>query len=86
VAFRANQAGGARLGMSVSVRALGSAVARNRLRRLIRESFRHQQHALPQIDIVITARPPAKSAAPEVLRTSLATHWLNLIRKCAASS
>jgi ribonuclease P protein component len=86
VAFRANRLEGARLGMSVGVRMLGSAVARNRLRRLIRESFRLRQHDLPGIDIVLTARAAAKGAATRELRMSLETHWQNLIRKCAASS
>lgn len=86
VAFRANPAGAPRLGMSVSVRAVGSAVARNRLRRLIRESFRQRQRELPGIDIVITARAGAKNAPAQELRKSLASHWQDLIRKCAASS
>jgi len=86
VAFRANRLDGPRLGMSVGVRMLGSSVARNRLRRLIRESFRQRQRELPGVDIVITARTAAKGAATEELRKSLETHWQNLIRKCAASS
>jgi ribonuclease P protein component len=72
--------------MSVSVRALGSAVARNRLRRLIRESFRQRQRELPGVDIVITARAGAKNAPAQELRKSLDSHWQDLIRKCAASS
>jgi ribonuclease P protein component len=86
VAFRPNRLGGPRLGMSVGVRTLGSSVARNRLRRLIRESFRQRQRELPGVDVVITARAAAKGAATEELRKSLETHWQNLIRKCAASS
>jgi ribonuclease P protein component len=72
--------------MSVSVRALGSSVARNRVRRLIRESFRQRQRELPGVDIVITARAGAKSAPAQELRKSLDSHWQDLIRKCAASS
>jgi ribonuclease P protein component len=46
-----------RLGMSVS-RKVGTAVRRNRIRRLIRESFRLLQHDLPQgYDLVIVVRP-----------------------------
>jgi ribonuclease P protein component len=86
IAFRANEAGVVRLGMSVGARAIGNAVARNRLRRLIRESFRLRQRELPGIDIVITARPNAKTAAPDELKKSLESHWQYLIRKCAASS
>lgn len=47
-----------RLGMSVSKRSHGKAVHRNRLRRLIREAFRHEQHGLPPgLDLVIIPRP-----------------------------
>jgi ribonuclease P protein component len=46
-----------RLGMSVS-RKVGTAVRRNRIRRLIRESFRLLQHDLPQgYDLVVVVRP-----------------------------
>jgi ribonuclease P protein component len=52
-----NALGHARLGMSVS-RKVGTAVRRNRIRRLIRESFRLLQHDLPQgYDLVVVVRP-----------------------------
>lgn len=52
-----NGLGFPRLGMSVS-RKVGTAVRRNRIRRLIRESFRLLQHDLPQgYDLVVVVRP-----------------------------
>lgn len=52
-----NDLGFPRLGMSVS-RKVGTAVRRNRIRRLIRESFRLLQHDLPQgYDLVVVVRP-----------------------------
>ena len=52
-----NILGHPRLGMSVS-RKVGIAVRRNRIRRLIRESFRLLQHDLPQgYDLVVVVRP-----------------------------
>ena len=52
-----NSLGHPRLGMSVS-RKVGTAVRRNRIRRLIRESFRLLQHDLPQgYDLVVVVRP-----------------------------
>jgi ribonuclease P protein component len=47
--------GYARLGLAVS-RRNGSAVARNRWKRLLREAFRLTQHALPPIDLVCIPR------------------------------
>jgi len=54
---RPNGLGHARLGLSVP-RRVGSAVVRNRVKRLLRESFRLHQHALPAgYDVVINVRP-----------------------------
>jgi ribonuclease P protein component len=75
VIARANELGAPRLGLAVAVRAAGGAVARNRLRRLIRESFRVHQHALPALDLVVGCRPRARAVAPAVLRASLAALW-----------
>ena len=72
---RANELGAPRLGLAVAVRAAGGAVARNRLRRLIRESFRLNQHTLPALDLVVGCRSSARAAAPPVLRASLAALW-----------
>jgi ribonuclease P protein component len=52
-----------RLGLAVSKR-VGSAVARNRVRRRIREIIRLRQHDLkPGFDLLFIARPPSASAS-----------------------
>lgn len=70
-----NEAGEARLGMAVGLRASGNAVRRNRIRRLIRESFRLHRQELPAVDILVTARGAAAAATNHAVFASLAQHW-----------
>lgn len=74
---RANDGTRARLGLSIAARTVGNAVHRNRLRRLIRESFRQQQR-LPPVDIVIGARNAARTATPVDLRAALQRMWTQI--------
>jgi ribonuclease P protein component len=68
-----------RLGMAVSRQVEKRAVQRNRLKRLVRESFR--THYLsdparhPPVDIVVLPRRPAVSASNEQLFDQLSSHW-----------
>ncbi|HEV2228023.1 MAG TPA: ribonuclease P protein component [Steroidobacteraceae bacterium] len=74
----ANEFGAPRLGLAVAVRAAGGAVARNRLRRIIRESFRLHQRTLPALDLVVSVRPKAREVPARALHESLAVLWRKL--------
>ena len=73
----------ARLGMSIAARILRRAVDRNRVRRLIRESFRVHQQGLPAIDIVIGARAGVLAADNARLRSALEQLWQRMSFTCA---
>ena len=80
-----NDMGAPRLGLAVAVRVAGGAVPRNRLRRIIRESFRLHQRELPAADLVVSARPAARAASATALRESLAALWKKVSELCATS-
>ena len=77
----ANQGNTARLGLAIATRTFGSAVARNRIKRLTRESFRLSQHELPPVDVTVSARDAARLAASKDLRASLDQHWKNISQR-----
>jgi ribonuclease P protein component len=81
VSVLANQESHARLGLAIATRTFGTAVARNRIKRLARESFRLNQHELPAVDITVSARDAARVAQPKDLRTSLEKHWKNITQR-----
>lgn len=75
----------ARLGLSVSARTVGNAVNRNRIKRVIRESFRCNASGLPAVDIVVNTRSGARETPNAQLAERLAQHWQNLVKRCATS-
>ena len=75
-----------RLGMSIAARNLRRAVDRNRVRRLIRESFRVHQQGLPPLDIIIGARVATKSADGPCMRAALDKLWQKIAASCGNSS
>ena len=74
----------ARLGLAVGVRAAGNAVNRNRIKRLVRESFRRQT-GLPAADLVVNARPAAGQASNADLSASITALWTRIAQRCARS-
>ncbi len=86
VTVHPNSLGLARLGLAVASKPFGGSVPRNRIRRLIRESFRLRQHELPHVDLVISARPRARDVPAAQLRASLDGLWDKIKLQCAHSS
>ena len=64
-----------RLGMAVSIRNAGNAVKRNRIKRLVRESFRQHQQQIGGCDLVVVVRPGVSARSNRQLFDSLAIHW-----------
>ncbi|MGQ0654619.1 MAG: ribonuclease P protein component [Betaproteobacteria bacterium] len=71
-------AGAARLGLLVSPREARSAVARNRIKRRIREAFRLEQARLAGLDVLV--RPPQGVRAGPEMVVALRRHFASLAR------
>ena len=69
----------ARLGMAVSRKVSKHAVVRNRIRRLIRETFRLTRALLPNVDVLVIARTSAAVQENPALRAELELLWQRLI-------
>jgi ribonuclease P protein component len=78
VRYRSNELGHARLGLAISKRVSKRAVERNRIKRLLRESFRRIQHQLPSVDVMVMAREQAAGIAGSELLIELDQLWKKL--------
>ncbi len=78
---RKNKKSNTRLGLIVSKKKIRRAVSRNRVKRIIRDSFRLHQHQLPSVDVIVLAYKQADAADSLTLRQSLKSHWQKLQRQ-----
>lgn len=71
-----------RLGMVIAKKHVSSAVQRNRIKRQIRESFRHIVKELPGLDLVVLARKDAGKLDNKQLAGKLNMLWKDMTSKC----
>jgi ribonuclease P protein component len=83
VLARQNALKHSRLGLAISKRKAKLSVQRNRLKRLVRESFRQSEHA--SVDYVVMAGQQSSTASNTALFQSLDKHWRILKEKCEPS-
>ncbi len=84
VTARQNNERHPRLGMAVASKLAGGSVERNRIRRVVRESFRLKQHELPAVDLVVSARPRSRGATNAELRSGIEELWVKVRQQCAS--
>jgi ribonuclease P protein component len=72
---RQNNFNDARLGMAISKRVLNRAVDRNRIKRIVRESFRRHQQDLCGMDVIVMCKKGVKQMENIELFDSLNGHW-----------
>ena len=81
---RANGKQRHRVGMAISKKTCARAVARNRIKRVVRESFRAQLTGATSdnmLDFVVLPTVQAAKQSNKTLNESLSTHWQRLTRK-----
>ncbi|TDO97421.1 ribonuclease P protein component [Marinomonas balearica] len=71
----------ARLGLIVAKKNEKRAVGRNRIKRVVRESFRHHKMGLNDLDIVFLARKGIKEIDNQELHKRLEKAWAQLAKK-----
>ncbi len=71
-----------RIGMAIPKKHIKHAVGRNRIRRVMREQFRLNQHQLPAIDIVVIAKAGINDLSNQQLNKVVDKLWRKLVQRC----
>ncbi len=83
VLARRNSKGGlARLGLAISKKCARKAVERNRIKLIVRESFRHNKDCLRGLDLVIVGRKGPEKGERRLFTKSLRHHWRVVSERC----
>jgi len=82
VLARSNGCQAPRLGLAIARKEVRRAVQRNRLKRLIRESFRHHQALLHGLDVIVVARRGLVGKSSQAVFRCLEKHWREVSERC----
>jgi len=74
------------LGLAIAKKHVKLAVGRNRIKRVVRDSFRHHQQQLTGLDLVVLARTGTADQSNKRLFSSLEAHWHRLVEMNTNSS
>ena len=83
---RQNSTGFPRLGLVIAKKNVRTAVARNKVKRIIRETFRLSQNTLPELDYVVLARKGLGELDNRQLHSLLEKQWLRAIKRSGQKS
>lgn len=78
VLYRPNELDTARLGLAVSKKNVKKAVERNRIKRIIRETFRKKKGGMSPVDIVVLVRRGISEKKNRELNKSINALWQKL--------
>ena len=70
-----------RLGLAIAKKRVKLAVQRNRIKRIIRESFRLNQHDLPAIDMVVMVKSGIDQLDNKEINQQLTKIWRKIIQR-----
>ncbi len=75
-----------RLGLVIAKKHVKRANQRNRIKRLVRESFRLQQHKLPAIDVIVLARKGADTLTNSEILVIINGLWKRISKRARPQS
>ena len=84
-----NNRSGARLGLVIAKKNVALAVQRNRIKRQLRNTFRHNRELLDKLDLVVLARKDADKLDNKELKETIDSLWQDLhgkMKRAAAKS
>ena len=70
-----------RLGLAIAKKRVKLAVQRNRIKRIVRESFRLNQHNLPAIDMVVMVKSGIDQLDNKEINQELTKIWRKIIQR-----
>ncbi|MGD9659710.1 MAG: ribonuclease P protein component [Porticoccaceae bacterium] len=85
VLARKGESGHARLGLVVSKKNIRLATRRNRVKRVVRETFRKTLHPLDSLDIIFLARKGFDTLQPSFQTSLMEGAWLKLAKNLESS-